>query len=320
MDNKRKQHSALIEQFLKTQGHKNNTMNFKTPYINPFTDFGFKKLFGEEHSKAALISFLNDILPIEHKITNISFGNTEFLNAVKEQRKSVFDIYCTDEKNQHFIVELQNAKQEYFKDRTVFYSTFPIQKQAQKGYWNYKLEHVYCVGLLGFKFSDETAAINEEEIDGNEYLHVVKLKDQRNKIFYDKLTFVFVEFPKFNKTETDLVTHLDKWLYFFNNLAILDDIPPVLHEPIFEESFETARLANLTPAEREQYIGSFLAYCDNVNVVDYALQQGLEQGLEQGKEQTQREIAIKLLQAGVDYAVIATSTGLTVEQIKQLQK
>ena len=167
--------------------------NYQYPYVNPFTDFGFKKLFGEEDSKKSLISFLNDILPIEHKIITLTFGNSEFLGTIKENRKSVFDIYCIDEKNHHFIVELQNARQEFFKDRTVYYSTFPIQKQAIKGKeWTYKLCPVYCIALLGFAFADDTVTAQEEIIEATEYLHTIKLKDQNNKIFYKKFYYFYI--------------------------------------------------------------------------------------------------------------------------------
>ena len=123
-------------------------------YINPFTDYGFKKLFGEEANKHLLISFLNDLLPIDDKITSISFKKNEQQGDIAVSRKAVYDIFCEDEKGNQFIVEMQNARQTYFKDRAVFYSTFPIREQAQKGDWDFKLKAVYCVGLLGFKFEN----------------------------------------------------------------------------------------------------------------------------------------------------------------------
>ncbi|MDR3594802.1 PD-(D/E)XK nuclease family transposase [Clostridium sp.] len=103
----------------------------KPKYINPFTDYGFKKLFGEEASKKLLISFLNDLLPIRDKIINLTFKKNEQQGDIVISRKAVYDIFCEDEKGSQFIVEMQNAKQLYFKDRAIYYSTFPIRDQAQ---------------------------------------------------------------------------------------------------------------------------------------------------------------------------------------------
>ena len=127
-------------------------------YINPFTDFGFKKIFGSEESKPLLMSFLNDLLPLEKPIVYLEFKNIEKLGMLEEDRKAVYDIYCEDENGNQFIVELQHAKQEYFQDRAAYYSTFLIQDQAQKGRWNFKLSPIYFIGILDFSlpsFDDE---------------------------------------------------------------------------------------------------------------------------------------------------------------------
>lgn len=316
-------------------------MNKHETYINPFTDFGFKKLFGEDNSKKSLISFLNDVLPIRYKITRITFGNSENLGLHIDSRKAVFDISCIDSKGNHFIVELQNAEQKYFKDRTVFYSTFPIQKQAKKGStWDYNLDPVYCVGLLGFMFNEDfTPSKKEEVIEQNEYLHVVKLKDQKNKIFYDKLTYIYIEFPKFNKKESELTTHLDKWLYFLKHLPLLDSIPKILNEPVFAGAFETASIANLSPDEQIKYTRSFLAYSDSVNIVDTALEKGekigiakgekigiakgekigIEKGEKIGIEKGIKKVAVNLLKAGLKPGEVSKVTGMTLDQIKKLK-
>ena len=128
----------------------------KARYVNPFTDFGFKKIFGEEASKPMLLDFLNSLLPQQKTITTLTFKNTEQIGQTDTDRKAIYDIYCENEHGEKFIVELQKAKQNYFKERTVYYSTFPIREQAEKGDWNYRLNAVYCIGILDFTF-DETA-------------------------------------------------------------------------------------------------------------------------------------------------------------------
>ncbi|MCU0450850.1 MAG: Rpn family recombination-promoting nuclease/putative transposase [Bernardetiaceae bacterium] len=126
----------------------------KARFVNPFADFGFKKIFGEEASKPPLIDFLNALLPEASKITDLAFKNTEQLGAAEADRKAIYDIYCENEKGEKFIVELQKAKQNFFKERTIYYSTFPIREQAEKGEWNYDLKAVDCVGILDFTFDD----------------------------------------------------------------------------------------------------------------------------------------------------------------------
>ena len=114
-------------------------------YINLFTDYGFKRVFGTEINKDILIDFLNELLRNEAgEIKDITFLTSEQMGYTEMDRKAVFDLYCENEKGEKFIVELQKARQNFFKERSVFYSTFPIQSQAEKGVWNYKLNAVYA--------------------------------------------------------------------------------------------------------------------------------------------------------------------------------
>ena len=193
-------------------------MTIHDKYIDPFTDFGFKWLFGTEENKALLISFLNDLLDIKDKIIDIEYRNLEKLGLNIIDRKAIFDVFCTDEKNNHFIVELQRSKQKYFKDRSIYYTSFPIQEQSSRGDWDYELKKVYFVGILEFNM------IENEHNDN--YLTKVQLCNTTTKeTFYDKLTYYYIEMPKFKKKEEELSNHLDYWLYMLNNLNNLNKIP-----------------------------------------------------------------------------------------------
>lgn len=136
----------------------------KAKYINPFTDFGFKKIFGEEASKALLLDFLNALLPQSGKIIDLSFKNTEQLGYTDTDRKAIYDVYCEADSGEKFIVELQKARQNYFKERTIYYSTFPIREQAEKGDWNYSLKAIYCIGILDFTFDDYESESEKKEV------------------------------------------------------------------------------------------------------------------------------------------------------------
>jgi predicted transposase/invertase (TIGR01784 family) len=298
----------------------------KARFINPFTDFGFKKIFGEEASKPMLIDFLNAVLPEKDPIINITFKNTEQLGINIYDRKAVYDIYCDNDKGEKFIVELQKAKQNYFKERTIYYSTFPIREQAEKGDWNYNLKAVYCIGILDFTFDDY-----EQHENKNDVLHTIKLKNQYGSTFYDKLTYLYIEMPNFNKQENELSTRLDKWLYFIKNLEDFQTIPHLFKDAIFENAFEKAELAKLNITEYDQYEQNLKIYRDNKNVVDYAYEEGKEKGREKGREEGReegkekgiKETLIKIIQnadtAGLSLPQIISLTGLTEDEILEIK-
>ena len=110
-------------------------------YISLLTDFGFKRIFGTDPNKELLINFLNSLFDGEEVIKDVKYLNSENVGDVYTERKAIFDVYCENEKGEKFIVEMQNAYQTYFKDRSLFYSTFPIREQAPKGSdWNFCLK------------------------------------------------------------------------------------------------------------------------------------------------------------------------------------
>ena len=272
--------------------------NLNGRYINPLTDFGFKKLFGTEPNKDLLIDFLNQILPERHQIKDLNYSRNEQLGQAELDRKAIFDLYCIGQSGERFIVEVQKAKQNYFKDRSIYYSSFPIQEQAQKGDWDYKLEPVYTVGILDFIFDDHRSE--------NEILHLIELKNQKCEVFYDKLKFIYIELPKFKKKEEELETQFDKWLYVFRYLSQLQDRPQKLQDKIFEKLFEAAEIAKFTPEERDAYEESLKYYRDIKNVVDTSREEGI------------KVVAREMKKEGERIEKIMKYTGLTKEQIKEL--
>ncbi|AMA48548.1 Rpn family recombination-promoting nuclease/putative transposase [Flavobacterium covae] len=281
----------------------------KAKYINPFTDFGFKKIFGEEASKNLLIDFLNTLLPEHDQIKELSFKNTEQLGITDLDRKAIYDIYCQNEKGEKFIVELQKAKQNFFKERTIYYATFPIREQAEKGEWNYNLKSVYCIGILDFTFDDY-----ESEPEKSEVVHTIKLKNQNGKVFYDKLTYIYLEMPNFKKQETDLNSRLDKWLYFIKNLEDFQNIPTIFKDEVFTQAFEKAELANFGQWELDKYESSLKVYRDLKSIIDTAFDDGKEEGKIQGKI----EIAKQAKTMGLSIPDIIKLTGLSKKEINEL--
>ena len=285
-------------------------------YLNPLTDFGFKKLFGEEPNKDLLISFLNTLLPEQHQISELSYTKNEYQGISAADRKVIFDLNCMSPSGERFIVELQRVKQIYFKDRSLFYSTFVIQEQAKRGDWNYKLAAVYTIGILDFLMDD-----HEQDV-----LYHAQLKDQHNRLFYDKLNFIYLVLPRFNLQAHELSTLQEKWLYAFKHLHELEKIPSELQENIFQRLFAIAQVAQLPSAERQVYENSLKDYRDFMSAQDTAhlegYQEGIEEGLEKGKqlgiEEEKREMARRLLAKGMSVELVAELVGLPLEAIQAL--
>ncbi|MFK7904061.1 MAG: Rpn family recombination-promoting nuclease/putative transposase [Chitinophagales bacterium] len=276
-------------------------------FVNPFTDFGFKKLFGEEVNKELLIDFLNELLPLkEHKIANLTYLKNEHLSNHEEDRRAIFDLYCESDRGDKFIVEIQRAKQKFFKDRSIYYATFPIQEQAKTGKkWDFELKAVYTVAIMDFEFENG----RRKRKDASPYLHKIQLMDtDRQTVFYKKLTFIYLEMPRFKKEEHELKTHFDKWLYILKNLHKLQSRSPSLQERIFQKLFDVAEIAKFAPKERMAYHEALKNYRDFINVVDTAI------------EDREIKMVRGLLKEGLDEQAIARVTGWTIDTIQEFKK
>ena len=290
-------------------------------YLNPHTDFGFKRLFGSEFNKELLISFLNAMFHGEQNVKDVTYLNSEQLGDRIDERRAVFDVYCENDKGEKFIVEMQNIYQEFFKDRTIYYSTFPIREQARRGGdWDFHLNSVYTVGLLNFNFAEGLD-------DARRWHHEVKLMEVDTKeVFYDKLTYVYVEIPKFNKTEDELETMYDKWMYVLKNLSSLMNRPAALQERVFTRLFEQAEISKFNSDELRMYEDSVNAFRDIVNAIRSAekkkfaegLAKGLAEGRAEGRAEGLAEIARAMQAKGMAKDLIAELTGMSVDDINRL--
>ena len=291
---------------------------FREKYINPFTDYGFKRLFGEIPNKPLLMDFLNELLKEEQgKITELTYLKNENLGTNELDRKAIFDLYCTSENGEKFIVELQKTKQKFFKDRTLYYSTFPIRDQAITGSeWNFELKKVYMIAILDFVF-------DEDKQEKDKFRYDIKLTDiDTKKDFYEKLTFVYLEMPKFNKEVEELQTRFDKWLFVLKNLHKLDRIPEKLRESIFIKLFETAEIAKFSREEYQHYEDSLKSYRDLKNSLDTSREEGKIEGRIEGRiegeKNKQIEIAKNMLLDNESIEKIIKYTGLSEDEINEV--
>ena len=295
---------------------------YRDRYLNPYTDFGFKKLFGTEVNKDLLISFINSLLHGREKIKDLTYLNAEHLGVGEADRKAIFDVYCENEQGEKFLVEMQRGEQQYFKDRSLYYATFPIREQAHRGDWNYELKCVYIIGILNFCFDDT---------DPGEFHHEVQLLNNRT---YNV------------KTEDQLDNLFEKWLFVLRNLSRLLERPKALQERVFTKLFRAAEIAKFTKEEYDAYEESLKVYRDWKNTIDTAVikavkkavqvaevkarkeglkeglkegrAEGLKEGLEEGRKETTYAIARQLKSEGLPAATIAKATGLTEEEIGKL--
>ena len=286
-------------------------------YISLLTDFGFKRIFGTNPNKDLLIDFLNSLFDGEQVVKNVTFLNSEHVGDVRTDRKAIFDVYCENEKGEKFIVEMQNASQKYFKDRSLYYATFPIREQAKKGeVWNYELKHVYVVALLNYDMTD--SAFAQDKINHD----ICLLDNQPNKELDERLTVKYVEIAKFKKSIEELKTNYDKWIYVLQNLSRLDRQPRYLRTEVFSRLFNQAEIARFSKTELREYEDSLKAYRDMKNSLDNAEEKGIAKGLAKGRAEGKKdkavEIAKKLLEMDMPIDAIMKATGLSQEEITKL--
>ena len=296
----------------------------KAKYINLMVDWSFKRVFGTEVNKDILIEFLKVIFP-QFAITDITYIPTEQLGIMEEDRKAIFDVLCKTEDNKTFLVEMQRGAQKHFFERALYYTSFPIMKQGKKAIakeeegaepWDFSLDGVFFLGILDFEYEQDERTEHRYQL----------LETKTLKQMTDKLEFVFVEVAKFDKSEDELETDLDKWLYLLKNMSTLLERPAALRDRIFGRLFDVAEYARLDDEERKNYVEAMNTARDTYNQIDYALNKGIgigreegrEEGIEIGLEKKAYEIARKMIAKGLDVDTIADFTGLTKEEVAKL--
>ncbi len=291
-------------------------------FINPFTDFGFKYLFGREVSKDILIEFLNDLLQGERVITELRFLNNEQEPEQKELRKVIYDIYCETDTGEYIIVEMQNRRQEHFKERGLFYQSQAIVRQGIKGTWDFKLDAVYGVFFANFFLDGK---------ENGKLRRDVALADlETGEIFCDKLRQIYIELPYFIKDEDECETDFERWIYVLKNMEILERMPFKSRKAVFDRLEKMASKANMTEQERWQYEEEWKNANDYYNTLDYAkkeaqaegraigLAEGLAEGRAEGRAEEQHRLAKGFKDLGFPIESIAQVTGLSIEEIEKL--
>jgi len=289
-------------------------------YFDPLTDWSFKRLFGGEPGKEILIEFLNDLFAGEKVITDLVYGPGEHNGPASDKKKVVFDLFCTGNKGEKFIVEMQRGRQDFFRERSVFYTSRVVSDQLPAGmeHFSYDIPEVYLIAILEFRMDKEPS---------EQYFHNICLMDRDSKeIFYKKLGYKFLELPNFTKEAEDLETDVEKWTYLLKNMSRLDQIPVYLNKRIFQRIFQIAEISNLTPEEQTMYEASLKDKWDYENVLATAMREselkgelkGKLEGRLEGELKAKLETAREMKAAGLSISQIAQFTKLSVEEINKL--
>ena len=296
-------------------------------FINPFTDVGFKRIFGQEINKDLLIDFLNALLEGERQVKDITFLDKEQLPVFEDDRKLIYDVYCTDENDEQFIVEMQNQSHLNFRSRTVYYLSQAVARQGEKGSrWMYDLKAVYGVFFLNFPMPGTKAHKLRTDI-------VLSDRDT-HELFSDKMRYIFIELPSFDKEEDECVNDFERWIYVLKNMDTLKRMPFRARKSVFEKLEEVVTLSSLTRAEREKYDESLKTYRDRLAELAFAQQEGrekgraegraeglaegMEKGLAKGRAEEKLKNARNMKAAGISPELIVQITGLTPEAIADL--
>ena len=316
-------------------------------FINPFTDYGFKRIFGQEFHKDILMDFLNDLLEGERIIKDINYTDKEVLAPMQSERNIIYDIYCTTDTGEHIIVEMQNGMQKHFKDRALYYISGDIHNQGVKGNtWKYELVPVYGIYFTNWKLENEYK--DQLRVD-------VGLTDlATGKLFSDKMRMIFIQVPLMTKSEMECETNFERWIYVLKNMETLSRMPFAAQKAIFDRLGNLAMIEALPEKDRNDYEESLRVYRDSITVYEDAreigfeegrkegiqqgmekgIQQGMEKGIQQGMEKGRKEgreegmekgsrnkaleVATNMKKFGMDNASICQLTGLTPEEVAKL--
>ncbi len=242
-------------------------------YVDFRTDFGMKYYFSR---KEILIDFLNDLFAGEKIIKDLEYVSGEHDGDVEGDRRVMFDLHCKGVGGEFFIIEMQHLRQDFFKDRAIYYTSRLINKQIPRGKTgdNYRLPEVYFIALLEFRM---------DEVGTDQYFYDVVLCDKQTKeIFYNKLGYKMIVLPNFTKSEPELKTDMDQWLYLLKHLSDLEQIPTFLDKRIFRLIFSIGEVAKLKKEDLMSYEASWKQRMDARSVFATARRTGLKEGLEKG--------------------------------------
>ena len=288
-------------------------------YVDLTIDVAFKRVFSQPANKDLLMALLSVVLP-ELSIKDLTYLDKERVGSAEGDKKSVFDVLCETSSGEEVLIEIQLRPQEYFRDRTLYYSAQELLWQHKSGDEVYTLNPVYVVSFLDF--------ILRHEVESDEqFVWRYSLREATTgELMTKALNFTYIELPKFKKTEKELVTLEDKLYFCMTHMSKLSKRPGNLTEKIFEKLFEVAEFAKMSRDDQRKYIAKMTTERDIRNQIAYAREEGVVQGFAEGeaegKAEGRKEQTITIAKAmkanGLSIEVIAACTQLPPEDIAAL--
>jgi predicted transposase/invertase (TIGR01784 family) len=281
-------------------------------FINPKTDFAFKKIFGSEQSHGILVSFLNGILYAgESIIEDLEILNPYQAPRIRGVKDTYLDVKAKLISGQTVIIEMQVLNVEGFEKRILYNAAKAYSIQLSQGDQYKLLNPVIALTITDFTmFSEFEAVISRFVLKEKDYLVDYPSCD---------LELVFVELPKFQQTLEQIDTLTEKWMYFLQHTRELEAIPERMgNVAAIRQAFEVANQSNLNRDELEELEHQSIFIQDQRNAISLANQQGRAEGREEGALSMQKTIATNLLST-LDDAAIANLTGLTLEEVAALR-
>ena len=275
-------------------------------------DIAFRKIFGNDTKKEIIISFLNAVLTRSGSttITDVEILDPYQLPRIVGEKATILDVRAKDQAGNTYIVEMQVTNRRGLDKRVVYYGAKTYVSQLDASEEFYTLKPVVLIGILDFEYLDSPDYISRHLIlDAITGEH--KLKD---------LEFTFIELPKFTKSESELTTLVEKWVYFIKNAPNLTVIPASVDDTGLYAAYEAADRHLWTKRELEQYSYVRLREADETARDMFVREQGMQQGLQQGLQQGFHQVVQNAIAKGYDNQTIADITGLSVEEIQQIRE
>lgn len=249
-------------------------------YINPFTDYGFKRIFGQEANKELLLDFLNNLLMGERRIVDLTFKDKERLGLKRGDRALIYDIYCVTDTGEHIIVEMQNHSHANFLSRMLYYSSKAIAEQGERGQtWQYDIKAVYSVAFMNF---------TTEELSGFR-TDVVLANRATGDTVSDKIRMTFLQLPCFAKSGPEECDNdFERWIFTLKHMDEMENLPYAAQNAAFQRLANVAAIAGMTSTERRRYEAALKVYRDNLAV---KAQEEIEKEKREARDRASREEA-----------------------------